>query len=194
MTPRSHCPHCGLLVRALDNIPLISFLLLRGQCRGCGHRISWQYPVVEFLTGLLFLGVVWRFGVGPRPALWAAFLAALVVITFIDLEHMIVPDRITLPGIGIGLLAALAWPPPEPGSALIGVLVGGGLFWLVAWASTFTLARGRIKVDPDLRIVAMNRTAQALFGLMPGEGVGRPCVETFGEESALLRVCREAAV
>jgi leader peptidase (prepilin peptidase)/N-methyltransferase len=192
--PPSHCPHCQALVRAVDNIPLISFLLLRRQCRNCGHRISWQYPVVEFLTGLLFLGVVWRFGVGLRPAIWAAFLAALIVVTFIDLEHMIVPDRITLPGIGIGLLAAWAWPPPELRSVAIGVLVGGGFFWAVGVASTFMLKKGRIEVNPDLRIVAMNQTAQALLGLGPDEVMGRPCVEAFGGESALFRVCQEAVV
>ena len=146
VTPRSHCPHCGLLVRAVDNIPLISFLLLRGQCRSCGHRISWQYPVVEFLTGLLFLLAVFRFGVTWRTGLLLIFLAALVIVTFIDFEHQIVPDVITLPGIVIGLAASLLFRNPPFWNALLGALIGGGIFYLVAVLSQGGMGGGDIKL------------------------------------------------
>lgn len=146
VTPRSHCPHCHLLVRAVDNIPLVSFLLLRGQCRSCGHRISWHYPVVEFLTGLLFLLAFFRFGVTWRTGLLLTFLAALVIVTFIDLEHQIVPDVITLPGIGIGLAASLLFRDPIFWNALLGALIGGGIFYLVAVLSQGGMGGGDIKL------------------------------------------------
>lgn len=191
--PGSRCPHCQAPIRPRDNVPLLSFLLLRARCRACAGAIAWRYPAVELLTGLLFLGVVWRFGIGGRAALWGAFLAALVVVTFIDLEHLIVPDRISLPGIAVGLVGAGLWPPPGLWSAALGVLIGGGFFWVAAWASALLLKAGRIEVDAELRVVDMDRTAGELLGLTP-EGVrGRPCVEAFGADSVLLRAYREAA-
>lgn len=146
VTPRSHCPHCQALVRAVDNIPLVSFLLLQGQCRSCGHRISWQYPVVEFLTGLLFALAIFRFGVTWRTGLLLVFLAALVIVTFIDFEHQIVPDVITLPGIVIGLGASLLFRNPPLWNALLGVLIGGGIFYLVAVLSQGGMGGGDIKL------------------------------------------------
>ncbi len=106
VSPPSHCPRCRQPIKFYDNIPIISFLLLRGKCRSCGEPISWRYPLVEFLNALCYLWIVHEFGLGGEAVLLMAFCSSLIVITFIDLDHQIIPDVITLPGIMIGLLAA----------------------------------------------------------------------------------------
>lgn len=158
VVPRSRCPNCRDLIRAYDNIPLFSFLFLKGQCRSCGHRISWQYPVVELLTGLLFALTVLRFGVTWHTVLLLAFVTALVIVTFIDLEHQILPDVITLPGIAIALAwsvltfflsgprSPLGFSPPAPLDALLGIVVGGGILYLVAVVSRGGMGGGDIKL------------------------------------------------
>lgn len=158
--PRSRCPNCRTSIKAHDNIPVLSFLLLRRQCRSCGHRISWQYPVVELLTGSLFALTIFRFGLSWHTGILWAFVAALVIVTFIDLEHQIVPDVITLPGIAVGLTwsilaallltndhgAPLSFSPPTPLDALLGMLVGGGILYLVAVLSRGGMGGGDIKL------------------------------------------------
>jgi leader peptidase (prepilin peptidase)/N-methyltransferase len=130
--PASHCPMCDVPIRWYDNLPLVSFLLLRGRCRGCGGRIGWRYPVVELLTGALFLLTVWRFGFGIRPVFLLIFISSLIVITWIDLDHEIIPHAITLPGIPLGLAASLITRDPSPVDAATGALIGAGLVYLVA--------------------------------------------------------------
>ena len=115
--PGSHCPACGAAIRPWDNIPILSFLLLRGRCRACGSPIAWRYPLVECLTAILFAATVSRFGVTLLAATLLLFLSALVVIAFIDLDHQIIPNVVTLPGIPLGLLASLvAGGATAPGS------------------------------------------------------------------------------
>jgi leader peptidase (prepilin peptidase)/N-methyltransferase len=106
VTPPSHCPQCDYRIRWYDNIPLVSYLLLRGRCRGCGVRISIQYPLVELLNGLLTLALFIRFGPTAEFLVLFLFCSALVVITFIDLEHQIIPDEISLSGIVIGFICS----------------------------------------------------------------------------------------
>lgn len=106
VTPPSHCPRCGSGIRFYDNIPLISFLLLRGKCRNCGEPISWRYPFVELMNALLYVGIVNEFRLTGEAALIMALGSSLIVITFIDLDHLIIPDVITLPGMLIGLSLA----------------------------------------------------------------------------------------
>ncbi len=130
--PPSACPQCGARIRPWDNIPLLSFLLLRGRCRACGQRISWRYPAVEALTGVLFTANVMVFGVSPWAAVSCVLVAALVVVTFIDLDHQIIPDVISLPGIVVGLLSAVPGWGPSLVDRVFGVLLGGGLLWAVA--------------------------------------------------------------
>jgi len=130
--PRSRCPTCGKPILARDNIPLLSFLLLRGRCRACGARIAWRYPLVELLTGLLFLLTVARFGLDPSTPFLLFFLSTLVVATFIDLEHQIIPHALTLPAIPLGLLMSLLFHSPPFGEALVGSFAGAGLLYLVA--------------------------------------------------------------
>ena len=104
--PGSHCPRCQAPIRWYDNIPLLSFVLLRGRCRGCGEPISWRYPIVELLTGVLFLQGVATFGVSLRALQSLVLGTLLVIVFFVDLDHYIIPNRITYPGIVIGLLFA----------------------------------------------------------------------------------------
>jgi leader peptidase (prepilin peptidase)/N-methyltransferase len=131
VTPRSHCPACLTTIHAMDNIPLLSFALLRGRCRACGNPISWRYPLVEALTGLLFALTVAQFGVTLQTAFLLAFLSALVVVSFIDLDHQIIPNAITLPGIPLGLLAGLLLGEPTLLDRVIGTLIGAGFLYLV---------------------------------------------------------------
>jgi leader peptidase (prepilin peptidase)/N-methyltransferase len=102
--PRSHCPQCKALITAFDNIPLLSYLLLRGRCRGCGVGISLRYPLVELLMGALAAALYWQFGLSLAFVVGLVFSAALLVISCIDLDVRIVPDVISLPGIVVGLL------------------------------------------------------------------------------------------
>jgi leader peptidase (prepilin peptidase)/N-methyltransferase len=130
--PPSRCPACGSGIRWYQNVPMLSYILLRGRCADCGVRISPRYPLVEALTGLMFVLVLYRFGIqGPTLVYWL-FAAALIVITFIDLDHQIIPDVISLPGIVVGFLCSFAVPWLSWGDSLLGILAGGGSLYLVA--------------------------------------------------------------
>ncbi len=123
--PRSRCPHCGRMIAAYDNVPVLSYLWLRGRCRHCRSRISPFYPLIELLTGLTFLLVYHRWGISP-PAVKAVLLAsALIVLIFTDLRERLLPDRITFPGIAAGFLFAL-WLPLEDGTAALLLRLLGG--------------------------------------------------------------------
>jgi leader peptidase (prepilin peptidase)/N-methyltransferase len=108
--PGSHCPLCGDPIRATDNIPILSWLLLRGRCRSCREPIPVRYPLVELSNALLWTALLHRFGPGLPFAVFAPFSSALLAVTLIDLDHQIIPDAITLPGIPLGLAASLALP------------------------------------------------------------------------------------
>lgn len=127
---RSSCPYCGGSIRAVDNVPLLSFLLLRGRCRRCGAPISQRYPLVEALTALLFILCLWRFGPRPEAAAAALFVSLMLALAAIDLEHHLLPDKLTLPGILAGLLLQ-PWLPGSWLDAVIGALGGAGLLILV---------------------------------------------------------------
>ncbi len=133
VSPGSRCPACGYALRAMDNIPVASYLMLRGRCRQCGVRISPRYPLVEIATAALFVLHYFVFGWTPILAVRLLFAASLVALFAIDLEHHLLPDAITLPGIGVGLLSSL-FLPPGIRDALIGILAGGGVLWLIGEA------------------------------------------------------------
>jgi leader peptidase (prepilin peptidase) / N-methyltransferase len=153
--PASACPKCGAPIRPYDNIPIASYLLLGGKCRNCKERISPMYPLVELLTGVLFLACYLAFGLTPEAVKWAAFSAIMIVLVFTDLRKRILPDVVNYTGLGIGLAISFftqptdgtakwianrifAFPPPAPAlsfvDALLGAAVGGALLWLVAEA------------------------------------------------------------
>ena len=146
VSPPSHCPLCKTPIAFYDNIPLISYLHLRGRCRSCGEKISPRYFVVEFLMAVLAVLLFSRIGLGLAFFVNFVLVAALIVITFIDLDVRIVPDVISLPGIGLGLISSIVnsqWSMdysaivPSPVSSLLGILVGGGSLLLVAWSYQF---------------------------------------------------------
>jgi len=130
--PGSHCPHCKNAIKFYDNIPLVSYFLLRGRCRYCKGTISLQYPLVEGITALSSLFLIIKFGPSLSYLFYFAFVAALIVITVIDLYHQIIPDVISLPGIGMGLLVSLIIPQITFSNSLIGMLLGGGSLFIVA--------------------------------------------------------------
>ena len=126
--PGSHCPGCGAAIRWYDNIPVVSWLALRGKCRACGTDISPRYIIVEAVTGVAFTLAMWRFGLAwPLLVAWF-FIAAMVAIAFIDYDHMIIPNRIVLPGAAIGLAASVALHPQRWWVYLVAA-GGGALFF-----------------------------------------------------------------
>ncbi len=146
--PRSACPACDVAIAWYDNIPVLSFLALRGRCRACGGAISSRYPVVELLTAAAFLGAWAAFGPTPRFAVSSALLAALIVIAAIDLQRQIIPDAITLPGIVAGVLIGVgtgAWL-----DSVIGVLVGGGIFFVIILVQPGGMGGGDMKLGAML--------------------------------------------
>jgi leader peptidase (prepilin peptidase)/N-methyltransferase len=130
--PRSYCPACQTPVRAYDNIPILSYLILRGRCRACGIEISPRYALIEALTGVTAVAAFLHFGWRPELPVAFAFLCALIVVTFIDLDHQIIPDPVSLPGIVVGLLASAVTGTPGWQASLLGILLGGGILWAVA--------------------------------------------------------------
>lgn len=133
VSPGSHCPGCGAAVRWGDNIPVLSFLVLRGRCRACGTRIPIRYPAVELVTMGIFLAHYAVFGLDILLVPRLLFACALIVLFATDLEHHLLPNAITLPGIVVGLAFSLLLPP-GPISALIGVLLGGSVLWAIGEA------------------------------------------------------------
>jgi leader peptidase (prepilin peptidase)/N-methyltransferase len=129
--PRSRCPYCDGTVRAVDNIPLLSFLLLGGRCRHCRAPISWRYPFIEALTALLFVLCLFSFGLTGRAAASALFCCLMLALALIDLEHYLLPDKLTLPGIVAGL-ALQPWLPATTFlDAVVGTFVGAGIVILL---------------------------------------------------------------
>jgi len=131
--PPSACPGCDTPIRSYDNIPILSFLLLRGKCRTCKTVISIRYPLVELMVGLFAVCAYLKFGLTLEALIIYIFIASLVVITFIDIDYRIIPDAISLPGIPIGFAASFFLPAITYKESLAGILVGGGSLLLVAW-------------------------------------------------------------
>ncbi|MCS6925166.1 MAG: A24 family peptidase [Candidatus Binatia bacterium] len=152
--PASHCRTCATPLPWYDNLPLLSYLFLRGHCRSCGASFSPRYLLVELLTALLTVGLVWQFGVTIAALSAFVLVAALIVITFIDLDHQLIPDVISLPGIVIGFLFSLVSPTPTWQSSLIGIGLGGGI--LLAVAEGYRLLTGREGMGGgDVKLLAM---------------------------------------
>jgi leader peptidase (prepilin peptidase)/N-methyltransferase len=154
VTPGSHCPHCKTPIKFHDNIPLVSYLLLKGRCRYCKESISVQYPLIEGITALSSLFLFIKFGPSLGFLIYFAFVAALIVITVIDLYHQIIPDVISLPGIGVGLLGSLVLPQLTFFDSLIGFLVGGGSLFLVATLYQWLFKREGMG-GGDVKLLAM---------------------------------------
>jgi len=165
VTPRSRCPACGAAIRARDNLPVVSWLLLRGRCRDCGAPIPARYPLVEAVTGLAFAGAVARFGFGLEALVAAVLCALLVALAAIDVEHLLLPDRLTLPGIALGLGAQLAVSGGSLARGLSGALVGAGI--LLVLAGAWQLLRGVEGMGlGDVKMLAMIGAFLGFGGVM----------------------------
>ncbi len=152
--PGSHCPHCKNPIRFYDNIPLVSYILLKGRCRHCQSAISFQYPFVEGITALASLLLFMKFGLSASYFFYFLFVAALIVITVIDLYHQIIPDVISLPGIIVGLIASIIIPQMTLFNSLTGVLLGGGSLFLVATIYQWLFKREGMG-GGDVKLLAM---------------------------------------
>ena len=141
VTPRSACPHCGHNISALENIPIISYLMLGGKCKGCQAKISMRYPLIEALTGALIGAVAYKFGYSYFALFAFIFVFALVALTFIDLDTFLLPDDIVLPLLWLGLLFNLNTGFTDIKSAVIGAVAGYMVLWIVFWL--FKLIRGK---------------------------------------------------
>lgn len=152
--PGSSCPRCQRMISFYDNIPILSYLLLLGKCRHCKTPIAARYPLVELLGGLSSLACGLTFGPTLHGLVVFAFIATLIVVTFIDLDHRIIPDRISLPGIPIFFLASAAVPTLTWQASLMGILAGGGSLFAVAWA--YQAMTGREGMGGgDIKLLAM---------------------------------------
>ena len=152
--PRSMCLNCGNPIRFYDNIPLISYLLLKGRCRDCNTHISVRYPLVEIISGFFALCVFIKFGFKLEGAIYFILIASLLVITFIDIDHQIIPDVISLPGIPIGFAASFFLPEITWADSITGILAGGGSLLFVAWAYTM-IAKKEGMGGGDIKLLAM---------------------------------------
>ena len=153
VSPRSRCTKCGYELRWYDNVPVLSWALLGGRCRRCRAPISVQYPIVELVTGLLFVLVAWLTPVGPLLVSRLILVAILVALFGIDLEHQILPNVITLPGVVIGLLFSLIAPPGWK-DALIGAALGAGVLYGIA-AAYYAVRREEGLGMGDVKMLAM---------------------------------------
>lgn len=159
--PASRCPDCGNAIKPCDNIPVLSFLILKGRCRYCGTRISLRYPTVEFLNGILWVICVYRFGLSLSVLPVFFLISSMIVITFIDLEHLIIPDHITIPGTLIGLALSPFMVDPffrietlGINTSLIGATVGVLLFLGIAFFGRMLFKKEALG-GGDIKLMAM---------------------------------------
>ena len=152
--PASRCPHCGHKIKMWQNIPILSYLLLRGKCAGCGAPISIRYPLIEAITAALSGFIAWHFGFGWEAGAALLLTWALIPLTLIDIDHQLLPDAITLPFLWIGMAASLFHLFTEPQSAIIGAIAGYLALWSVYWA--FKLLTGKEGMGyGDFKLLAM---------------------------------------
>ena len=193
--PPSSCTNCGKPVRFYDNIPIVSYILLKGRCRDCGTPISAMYPIVEALTALLFVFLFIRFGLSLSLVVFLVFASALIVISFIDLEFKIIPDILSVGGMIVGFLFSILRPyyrnlDPRFGvlDALYGIGLGGGVLFLIAWTYQFITKREGMG-GGDIKLLAMIGSfcgiKGVVFSLMSGSllgtAVGVPLLFVKGE-------------
>ena len=152
--PASHCPKCRSKIKPVDNIPLLSFILLKGRCRNCKSKISIQYPIVELLTGLTYLIIYLIYGLNIQTLVYIILSSALVIIAFIDLNEQIVPDIISLPGIVIGFILSFFVPYISFINSALGVLVGGGIILIIGLAGSVIFKKEAMG-GGDVKLAAM---------------------------------------
>ena len=144
--PSSHCPRCGYNLKPPDLIPLLSYLLLRGRCRKCRANISLLYPLVELLTGLMFIFAFIKFGLTFEFLSAIILITCLMITTFIDLEHQIIPDKVVLPSLAAGLVLNIIFHREDFYNKLMGFALGGGIIFLIVVLSRGGMGGGDIKL------------------------------------------------
>ena len=152
--PASHCPKCHSPIKPADNIPLLSYILLKGRCRNCKSKISIQYPIVELLTGLIYLIIYLVYGLSIQSLIYIILSSALVIISFIDLNEQIVPDVISLPGIVIGFIISFFVPYISFINSALGILVGGGIILIIGLAGS-AIFKKEAMGGGDVKLAAM---------------------------------------
>lgn len=152
--PGSRCPRCETPLRFYDNVPLLSYVWLKGICRYCRGSISPRYPLLELLTGFLALGAYFRFGISWEGGVYFALIAVLLIVTFIDIDHGIIPDIILLPGIPVAVLCGWSLPAMTLVQCLLGLAAGAGILWVVALAYRL-IARREGMGSGDVLLMAM---------------------------------------
>ena len=159
VTPGSQCRSCGSPIRPWDNIPLLSYFLLRGRCRFCKEPISTRYPTIECISGMLFVLLYLKFGLSMTFSVYAFLTSALLIVALIDLDHRIIPNIITLPGMAVGVGLSMGVLPITPLASLFGLMIGGAIFYLIALVSKGGMGGG------DIKLIAM---IGAFLGLQGG--------------------------
>lgn len=152
--PGSHCPRCAQPIAWYDNIPILSYLALAGRCRYCTAHISYRYPLIEFLNAAGYVGVVWIFGPNAIAVTYGLLYSALLVAAGTDLSHKIIPNALTFPGIIVGLVCATTILPLGFLGSLLGVFVGGGILWVLAWVSPYLFGKEGMG-GGDIKLMAM---------------------------------------
>jgi len=152
--PASHCPKCRTKIKPVDNIPILSYILLKGRCRNCESRISIQYPVVELLTGLIYVIIYMIYGLSIQSLIYIILSSALIIIAFIDLNKQIVPDVISLPGIIIGLVLSFFVPYISFINSALGAVVGGGIILIIGLVGS-AIFKKEAMGGGDIKLAAM---------------------------------------
>jgi leader peptidase (prepilin peptidase) / N-methyltransferase len=182
--PASRCPSCGTPIKPYDNVPVLSWLLLRGRCRHCGAAISPRYPLVEALTGAVFVGVALTRGVDDDLAVWLPFAAMLIAVAGIDLDHRIIPNKILLPAAIWGLAATIAFRPDNVDDALIAGAIAFGALLLAALAYPAGMGMGDVKLAGVMGIYLGSGVAPAmLVAFLAGSIVGLMIIAREGRDA-----------
>jgi len=154
VTPRSRCPNCGAPIAFYDNIPILSYFILKGRCRSCHAGISLKYPLVELLNAGAYILIFYEFGPTSSALFYAIFFSMLLVISVIDLEFRIIPDRLSLTGIALGLLSSFLTVRISPLQSFLGIIVGGGFLYIVAFLYE-KIAHKEGMGGGDIKLIAM---------------------------------------
>ena len=152
--PASHCPKCRSNISPKDNIPLLSYILLKGRCRNCKSKISIQYPIVEFLTGLIYLIVYLIYGLSIQSLIYIILSSALIIIAFIDLNEQVIPEVISLPGMVIGLILSFFVPYISFINSALGIVIGGGIILVIRLAGSLIFKKESMGIG-DIELAAM---------------------------------------
>ena len=182
--PASRCPSCGTPIRPYDNVPVVSWLLLRGRCRNCGAAISPRYPIIEALTAAAFVGAALTRGVDDDLALWLPFVAMLIAVAGIDLDHRIIPNRVLLPAAIWGLVATLVFRPDNFDDSLIAGGIAFAALLLAALAYPAGMGMGDVKLAGVMGIYLGSGVAPAMLaGFLAGSVVGVAIIAREGRDA-----------